>query len=174
MTTTERAARNGHVVRDRARGMSWPSIAAKYELTERQCRRIVSEFRESEPSLCETDPVEAVEDMLHAYDAAISELVELADRTRNDSVALGAIRERLRAVESKFTLMRAVGVLPHDLHGLPVQLEALEVGRLIVDVLDRNDVAEPVMDEILAVVEGGSPTGRDAPVTGAGEAPSPS
>jgi hypothetical protein len=153
--------------------MSWPSIAAKYRITDRQARRIVAEFRESDPSLLDTNPVEVVEEMIRAHDAAIDELVHLADRTANDSVRLGALKTRLQAIQSKLALMQALGVLPHDLGGVRVHVEAVEVGRTIVEVLDRHGMPEVVMDEILSVVEGGSTRAGVLPSGGVDSWPDP-
>jgi chorismate mutase len=153
VTAQERVGRNAEVFNARARGWSWPTIAAQFNLSERQCRRVVAEYREATGSLADLDASEIVRDTLEAYDAAIEDLALLADETAHDGTKLGAIRARLDAVKSRWELMQAIGVLPADLGQLWPEFDAARVARQIVDVLDNHQVSPEVQQEITKAVE---------------------
>jgi hypothetical protein len=115
VTAQERVRRNAEVFNARARGLSWPTVAARYGLSERQCRRIVAECRAASGSLEDLDANEIVRDTLESYDARIEDLALLAEETEHAGAKLGAVKARLHAIRSKWELMRAIGVLPADL-----------------------------------------------------------
>jgi hypothetical protein len=153
VTAQERVQRNAKVFNARARGWSWPTIAARFNLSTRQCRRVVAEYREATGSLADLDASEIARDTLDAYDAAIEELALLADNTTHDGTKLGAIRARLDAVTSKWELMRAIGVLPANLEQLWPEWDAHRVARTILRVLDNHQVSPEVQQEITKAVE---------------------
>ena len=88
VTGHERAVRNSDVVRARARGLGWEEIASRFDLSERQCRRILADYRESRPSPHEIDPIETIQMAMEHYDAAIEDFALLAEQTTNDAVRL--------------------------------------------------------------------------------------
>lgn len=143
----ERVRRDAEVVAARARGLSWPTIAAQFHLSERQCRRIVREYR-AEAEAEAFDAASAVRDALEAHDAAIEELALLAEQTNHDGAKLGAIRARLDAIRSRWELMRAIGLLPANLGQLWSEFDAEMVSREIVAVLDKHEIAADVRREI--------------------------
>lgn len=153
MTTDQRARRNAEVFSARARGLTWPTIASRFGLSERQCRRIFAEHREAIGSLEDLDPTEIVRDTLDAYDAAIEELALLAEGSSHDGARLGAVRGRLDAIRSKWELMQAIGVFPSDLGQLWPEFDAAQVARRIVDVLDNHRISPEVQQEIAQAVE---------------------
>jgi hypothetical protein len=65
-TSRDNQIRDNQIVAARMRGMSWATIAATYELSERQCQQILADYRASQPRLRERDPIEIVDDMLDA------------------------------------------------------------------------------------------------------------
>ena len=131
--------RNADVVRARARGLGWDAIATRFELSERQCRRILGDYRASRPRLHEIDPIEAIEQALECYDGAIEELALLAERTKHDAVRLGAIKSRLDALGSKLSLMSATGLMP-DFHHLRVEVDVQRVVDTVARVLSVHAV----------------------------------
>ena len=152
MTGHERAVRNADVVRARARGLGWEEIAGRFGLSERQCRRILDDYRASESRLHEIDPIETVEGALDQYDAAIEELALLAERTAHDAVRLGAIKTRLDVLRGKLDLMAAVGVLPRDLGQLHVEIDVRNVVRAIVNVFDEHGVPREAQEAVARVL----------------------
>jgi hypothetical protein len=82
MNAREKIGRDNEIVAARMRGLSWATIAAKYELSERQCQQILADFRASHPRLRERDPIEIVDDMLERYEAAQEELALVSATTR--------------------------------------------------------------------------------------------
>jgi hypothetical protein len=153
MTTDQRARRNAEVFSARARGLTWDTLAAQFNLSERQCRRVVTEHRAAAGSLGDLDVGDVVRDTLDGFEAAIEELALLADSTNHDGTKLGAIRARLDAVKSRLELMQAIGVLPGDLRQLWPEFDAARVACQIVDVLDNHQVSPEVQQEIAQAVE---------------------
>src|SRR3954453_326592 len=153
MTPHERARRNGEFFSARARGLTWPTVAAQFGLSERQCRRIVHEQRECRPAVTELDLYELVQDTIEAYDAGIEELALLARETEHHGAKLGAIKARLDAIRSKWEVLRAIGVLPADLGRLSAEIDVQQVAPTIVEVFDRRGVPPEVQREIVDVIE---------------------
>jgi hypothetical protein len=153
VTTRERSERNLRIVEDRARGLGWSRIARNHDVTDRHARRIVAEYRESEPSLLERDPVEVVEETLAAYEAAIDDLADLAAETDHDSTRLGAIKARLDVHHARIDLLRTVGVLPRDLGAVGVVLDARRIAVRLTEVLGRDGVSESVRSDILDAID---------------------
>ena len=111
LDAASKVARDGRIVADRARGLTWATVAARYELYERQCVAIWKARLAAEP-LEEVDPREALLEAAAQLDAAIEELALLAEATANDAVQLGAIKARLTAMQQNHDLLRLAGPLP--------------------------------------------------------------
>jgi hypothetical protein len=153
MTSHERFLRNSQVVRERARGLGWAEISARFGLSDRQARRVVAEYRESRPHLHELDPIEIIEEALLQHDAAIEDLALLAQTTSHDGTKLGAIKGRLEALRAKLELMAAVGVLPRDLRRLQIEVDIRHVAQAILDVFAAYDVPHEVQRAVVEAVE---------------------
>jgi hypothetical protein len=157
LTTRERAARDLRVVQDRARGMSWTRIADRHEISDRQARRIVAEYRQSRPALHEHDPVEVVEETLEAYEAAIDELAILAETTDHDSTRLGAIKARLDAQQERVELLTRIGVLPRDLGQAGVEIDLREIAARLDAVLSSPGVSPALREGVITALDPRSP-----------------
>lgn len=155
VTAHERACRNAEVIRARARGFSWDEIARRSGLSDRQCRRILADYRQSRPGLHEIDPVEVIEEALDAYDAAIEDLALLAEQTSHDGTRLGAIRSRVEASRAKMELMHAVGVLP-SLHVMRVEVDAHRLAQTVLEVFRAHRVSHEAQKAVLEALEGRS------------------
>src|SRR4051812_10719509 len=92
-----KVARDARIVADRARGMSWATVASRNGLSERMCLAVWKERLAAEP-LEAADPREALLEAAAQLDAAIEDLALLAQATANDAVQLGAIKARLAAM----------------------------------------------------------------------------
>jgi hypothetical protein len=154
MTARERADRNFAVFEARVRGIAWARIATEHGISERQAQRLYAEQRENRPSLASRDPVEAVEELLDGYDAALEDLALLGRDTSHDGTRLGAIRGRLDVIRAKYELLAAVGVLPADLGRLSVEIDVRRTMDTMIEVLERHGVDEAVFDELLDVFDG--------------------
>jgi hypothetical protein len=153
VTSYERTQRNMRIVEDRARGLSWTRIAHRRGVSDRQARRIVADFRASQPALHEWDPVEVVEETLGAYATAIEDLSLLAESTDHDSTKLGAIKSRLDVYHSRIDLLRAVGVMPRDLGYVGVALELRQIATRVVDVFESAGMPEQVKAQLLEAID---------------------
>ena len=155
MTSRERIERDAAIVSARFRGVPEVELASRYELDPSTVRRIMAEYRASRPSLAAIDPLEAVRDALDGFDEVIADLVRIAEETHHDSTRLGAIKARRETLGARIDLLRAAGVLPSDPWLLWQRLDANEVAKEILVVLDDEGVPERVQERIVATVESG-------------------
>lgn len=158
VTTRQRTDRNAEIFAARARGIGWARIAAEYGISERQAQRIYTEQRENRATLASIDPVEVVEELLVAYDAAVEDLAVLAQETGHDGTRLGAIRARIDATRAKHELLAAVGVLPHDLGRLSLEIDGRVLGDTLVRVLERHDLPQELWDDLERELSAAVPT----------------
>ena len=153
MNAREKIGRDNEIVAGRMRGLSWPTIAARYELTERQCQHVLADFRASHPRLRERDPIEIVDDMLERYEAAQEELALVSATTNHDATRVGAIRTRLAALEAQANLLMLVGVLPRDLGQLRHDLDVQQLATNILAVFAEYNVPIEVKQALLRVLK---------------------
>jgi hypothetical protein len=147
LTSHEKVRRDADVVTDRARGLAWTTIAARHELTERQCRNIWNE-RLREVSLEPVDVRFYLGESIAQLDAAIEELALLAETTANDPVRLGAVKARLDALGSKFELMRLSGLLPFDARAVRTEAQLREICAMVLELFDRYEVPRAAKVEL--------------------------
>jgi hypothetical protein len=152
MNSREKTSRDNQIVAARMRGLSWSTIAATYELSERQCQTILEDYRTSHPRLRERDPIEILDDMLDRYEAAQEELALVSATTKHDATRVGAIRTRLDALAAQANLLMLVGVLPRDLGVLRHEIDARAIAREIVNVVSRFDVSADAQRALLDAV----------------------
>jgi hypothetical protein len=157
VTSQERADRNHDVVSARARGLSWTEISRRFNITDRQCRRVVAEYRESGPRLHQIDPIETIEDALDHYDSVIEDMAILAESTSHDGTKLGALKGRLEAVRGKLDLMEAVGILPRDLGRLRFEIDVRRFAASVLDVFAQHDVPHGVQKAVIEAIESRQP-----------------
>ena len=153
VTTRERIARNDAVVAARARGLTWRSIAERFHLEERQCRRIVDEYRSDRPLPYGSDPMTVIRETLRPT-TPLRRRPRCWQRTpdmpaRGLAPSARGWTSRGRSwsccsspASSRWIWARQV-----------VVLDAQRVAALLVDVLERHAVPDRVVDEILTVVE---------------------
>jgi hypothetical protein len=153
MNSREKLRRDDQIVTARMRGLSWSTIAATYDLSERQCQEILTDYRESHPRLRERDPIDILDDMLDRYDAAQEELALVSATTRHDATRVGAIRTRLDALAAQANLLMAVGVLPRNLGVLRDDIDAREIARALVGVIERYDIPHEAQQDVLDLLD---------------------
>jgi hypothetical protein len=102
LPAAKKVRRDEQIVRDRASGLLWSTIAQNHHLSERQAREVWRERLAAEP-LEELDGRDWLRQVLLQTEQAVEELALLARTTRNDAVRLGAIRGRLAAMAQRRT-----------------------------------------------------------------------
>jgi hypothetical protein len=144
----EKVKRDCEIVADRARGLTWRTIAARHGLSERQCRTVWAERRPPLAEALEGDLVAALEEALAGLDAVIEDCALLAERTANDAVRLGAIKARMAAMGERFSLLRACGLLPHDLGLWRQEIDLASLMRTMDEVFERHDVSTEALADL--------------------------
>jgi hypothetical protein len=86
--------RDQRVVSDRNRGFSWPEVARRSGLGERQCPEVYRLWREQhQDELLTSDPVAAAVETLAFYDGLISELALAAENADNANARVEPLTE---------------------------------------------------------------------------------
>jgi len=156
LSSLARVERNAEVVRDRARGFGWTRVAERHDLSERQCRRICEEWRESRPREHDQDPLDIFEELLESYNSGIEDLALVLEEASQDAVKVGAIKARLALIEDKAKLFQAVGILP-DLGKLGEERDLRVLADTVWDVMDRHGVSEEARKDLAATIRGNPP-----------------
>jgi hypothetical protein len=86
----EKVERDRLIVADRAAGLTWPTIARRHDISERQGRRAARSHWEGASGLAEHDPVEAVLEALEQVDVIVERFARLAAEATHDAVVVGA------------------------------------------------------------------------------------
>jgi hypothetical protein len=154
MNSRQKIDRDNQIVCARMRGLSWATIAATYELSERQCQTILADYRASHPRLRERDPIEILDDMLDRYESAQEELALVSATTKHDATRVGAIRTRLDVLAAQANLLMLVGVLPRDLGQLRQDLDVRDLAQKTLAVFDAHNVPVEAKRELLLVLNG--------------------
>ena len=145
----QKVARDAEIAAARASGLTWATIAARFDLTERQCRSIVRSLRAADPLFDDHDALDTVRETLEMLDALVEKFAMVAATAKHDAVQLGALKGQLAAVVRLFELEQAVGLVPFDLRLLKRQLEVDEMIEVVVDVLHRHDPSGAAADDLL-------------------------
>lgn len=148
MNASQQAHRNAEIVSARLRNLPWASIANMYDLSERRCKQVFDEYRRENPTLRHHKPVEVVDWLLDGYEGCLEELAIVSNTTAHDSSRVGAINGRMTALRQIAELLQAIGVLPHDLGQLRLQVDADVTIQRVVGVL-RDFHASPEMMEAM-------------------------
>jgi hypothetical protein len=154
VTAQEKVRRDAEIAADRAAGLTWPTVARRHDLSERQCQEIVKAHRAARPPFESRDPVEAVTELVEQLDSLVERFALVAEETKHDAVRVGALRSQLSAMEQRFTIMQTLGLLPPlDLVRLDVDMR--RVMDTAVNVLKRHEVGGEVFDDLLVALDDG-------------------
>ena len=158
--TIERAQTYKAIMRDYARGYSYPALSERHSVSERRAREVVEALRGSELSrLGLDDPlfgVKFAQDLVMRRAASISEYTELADACTTkgqEHIRLGFLKQRDAAVSAFTELVQELGWLPRHLGTLNVQMDALQMAEALLDVMDAHDVPEHVQRAAVEAIE---------------------
>jgi hypothetical protein len=158
----EKVRRDSEVVADRVRGLRWATVAERHGLSERHCREIVQRWRQAQPGLGDSDPLEVVAEVLEQLEAVIERLSLLADEPVQDSVKLGAVKALLAAQHERVELLMSVGLLPHNLGLVRHEVDVRRLIRTILEVFDRHGVASDVRMDVAEALRAGRVLGPSA------------
>jgi len=145
--------RNAEIVQARIRRLSWTTIANTYGVSERQCQQIVHDYRATQPTLRDHDPLEIVDDILEGLEGAIEELAVVSHTTASDQVRVSAINAKLAAQKQIVAILQTVGVLPNDLGSLRMEVDARMTADRVLSVIERFDLPEVVTDAMIAALD---------------------
>lgn len=138
--------------------MSWPQLAERHDVSERQARRVVEAWWAERPAAEELDPERIVRETLDAFAQDLSDLALLSLETRNDGVRLGAIKARGDVFRSRVEVLRTLNALPSDWQGWMQHNDARRLLERFMKTLDaRDDVPADLLAELDTVLRSDSP-----------------
>ena len=149
----KRERRNAQIYFAYVRGFPMREIAPAFELTERQCRRIVEAYRQSQPPLVGEEALAHIDDLFEQYRAAREELALVAAVTTSDAARIQAISGRIRVWKDEIRLRQLLGLLPRA-RVVPSAVGALDLWQQLAQVLREHGAPVELYDGCLAVVEG--------------------
>lgn len=157
LPATSMAQRDEEIVAAKMRGLTWVQISRTYGISASRCKAVHANYREANPTLRHKDPVEIVDDLLEGYQASIEELALISAMSTNANARVGAINSKMVAYGKVSELLQAVGVLPHDLGHLKIEVDARFVAETVVKVMRDNGVSEEVELELARALRTGPP-----------------
>lgn len=158
LTVAQQAKRNADMIVDKATAMTWPMVAAKYGMSERQAQNIYYAWRDEAMDASSDDAIGLAFDYNLRYEAIEQVLASiLLDAKENAAVRVGAARTLLAATNERRGLDQALGKLPRNMGALRVELDMRHTSQVIVEVLRRYDVPNELMADLSAALRGKKP-----------------
>lgn len=145
-TAAQKVDRDARLVADRARGLGWAALAAKYGITARQAQNIWK--GRPQPAPTGSDPLAEVLELLESLAIAAEDLAELAESTGNDSIRIGAIKSRVDMQLRRFELMRQYGLAPWG----QSEAEVMEALGVVLGVLSQAELSEELRRQLAAAL----------------------
>ena len=102
------------IARDQARGLTWRALAKKYGVSETECQAICASARQRLTRRTTDDIPATLEEVFAALDAAIEDYVTIFETSTSDAVRARAVKARVDAQLQRVSLLKEVGLLPHD------------------------------------------------------------
>jgi hypothetical protein len=153
LSAREKVRRDDAIVADRARGLTWATVAERHGVSDRHAREVWREYAKHR-NIVSADPEDAVLEALDRYDAIIEELVDATDNASNESVRLGALKHRLAATRAKVDLQASTGMLAN--HDWTEELRSVrKILTAIFQVLDEHGIPDDV--QLAAIEAAGNP-----------------
>lgn len=147
------AIRDAAIVVDRKRGLTWPAIALKHDLSVSRCQEIVQLWRDD--GLEGDGVVNAVDEargLLDQLSQGIADYADLAERTRHDGVRLAAIRQRIETSVLRFELLVSLGMVPRPA-AINVEAKMQEMFRAFAELAREHDVPVAFLEALLELSE---------------------
>jgi hypothetical protein len=143
VTIMQRQLRDSAIVARATAGWSTAMIAAEFEITDRQVRRVLADERKM-PSGLDDAPIEILEDLLRAYRGSIADFQAMAYEYREShpNVALGAMRAADDARDRYAHLLAVAGKLPENLELFRAESVLRRLADEMVETMERVEVGE--------------------------------
>jgi hypothetical protein len=133
--------------------VSWNVLAEREQLSVSQCHRILADYQAEDLRL--GDPLGLVRETLGIFNRAIEQLGEIAEADNSHStVKVGALRLLLEALGGRISLLVAAGLMPKRLSAQRDHEDAVVLVRRLAQVIERHDLGDEIVGELIAVVEG--------------------
>lgn len=142
------------IARAQSPAVPWDKIAADEDLSRTQCHRILADYQAEDLAL--GDPLGLVRETLSIFNRSIELLGEMAENEKHVAYRTGAIRLLLEALGARIQLMVAAGLMPKRLSAQKDHDDAMVLVRKMAEVIQRHDLNDEVVDELIEVV-GGAP-----------------
>ena len=144
--------RDQRIVGDRARGLTWATIAQRHGLSERQCQNVVAEHLAAQRHVTTEDEAGYVDELLLQLDRAVEEFALLAEETRNHPVRLGALKAKSGLLVRRLTILRLCGLIPPSAYQLQWAVEGPSILDELLSVLCKYEVPDEALREISAAL----------------------
>jgi len=142
MTAAMKVERDQRIVVDRARGLTWQTIAATHGLSCRHSRQVYLDQRRDGLVSEGFDAVDAVVEFVDRLETLVEEFALLAETAGQDSVRLGALNAKQRAIVELFNLKQAVGLVPRNLIVIRQELDVKGIMYDVVAKLENRQARE--------------------------------
>lgn len=131
---------------------TWDELSETYNVPVRTMKKLVSDFQDDEKHL--GDPLAIIRETLAIYQQSMSNLSEKLAGTEGLVSTVAGTRLLLEAARGRIELMVASGLMPRRLSGERDRDDAVTLIRKMADVLERHDLGDEVLAELLEVVDG--------------------
>lgn len=146
---TERVGRNLQIWRLWLDGTDVPTLAETYGLAQGTVQNILTTMRSDAQRLSSMKGIDVVEEWVLKNRAGIGQLARVAAAEKG-ATKVTAINSRLAREDKLLEVLQSVGLLPHDLGNLRVELDGIELANRMLDVLDRQGVLTPELMDAIA------------------------
>lgn len=155
LSASQRAFRDGAIIAAVHAGEKVPDIAAEFDITTRQVRRIVKAFGSSHQVL-DAEPMAIVRRMVQTYESQIRRFAALAASQEGSmpAVAVAALKGEAEAWERLLTLLAEVDKLPHNLELFRSEDEMNRIGDRLWEKVKAFEQGELSSSDILEFVAG--------------------
>lgn len=128
-STAARARKHALIVKKRLQGLAWETVAAEVGMSERQCRKVWTTWRdERKPFIEGLDPIDYVVEMAGRLDTLYETLALIAsDEKAQHSARVGAVNGQRQTLQAQIELLQETGLLPRNLGRLAVEVDIRHV-----------------------------------------------
>lgn len=153
MSADEKVNRDRELVRFRLSGASWKQVSEKFEITERQGRNILEDYKlRSKPVLRDADPAEMVWESVERYEGMYETLGQTALAADNDRSRIAAVNGMMTALSKRDELLQASGILPRNLGRLKIDHDVRFIVQSVIKVLNDDGVPETTQRRLLELL----------------------
>jgi hypothetical protein len=148
------------VYREWAEGMSYEDLSERHGLSRRRISEVVEDLKGARlVSLGVGDPlfsVKMAQQLVLQRSAAVSQYTRLAAEVTEASMAhvkLGSLKQRDAALSAFVELIQELGWLPRHLGSINVQMDALQMAEVLLEVFDAHSVPMDVQQAVVEAIE---------------------